>query len=319
MAGSQNVDKLARFDAEESLARHADDGICFPPDLHRAAQYARIGLKTPRPIIVTDDRNRMAPGNAIFVGGEHATQGRRNSQDVERLSRNELPHGLFDRRIGIGDLNLDLLRPTEKSQSRGISRGGPKLEVERIAEGFILSGRVASWFVDFGQGEPEQAIRLGHRQRPQHGRIDDGIDRSIGADGQSKRQNRSDGKCRALEQSSPGVAKVLQRAFEYCRQPDFAALLAQLSRVAEADRRLALRFLRAHASLTQSCGAPFQVVGHFFAKLIVQFLRGKRILDSRNPGHTDFLFTRDAARARRRPKNWSSARFPRRAAFCPRG
>src|SRR5260370_12146151 len=85
-------------------------------------------------------------------------------------------------------VRLHALYWSERSHSRRIAGGFPKLAILREAEPVILALRFQTRLLQGRCSQGEETLWFRHWQRPEHRGIDDGVDRCVRADGQPKRQ-----------------------------------------------------------------------------------------------------------------------------------
>ena len=121
---------------------------------------------------------------------------------------------LFVRRFGGGGFGFDAVRRIEEGEARGVAGCGAQLLVERVTEGVVIAGSGKARLGGFVGGEDDETVGLRQGEWAQEGGIDDGVDGGVRADGEPERSDGGEGEDGVAEQAAPGVADILQGAFE---------------------------------------------------------------------------------------------------------
>src|SRR6185369_166139 len=106
------------------------------------------------PVVEAQDDHFAGRRQMIFVIRKQSAQNRRNTQDVERVGRDELLHRIFGCRVdGRAGFDLYAVGGIEKRNPRGVAGRLAKLSEAWIAEDVAIRGW--RW-----RSEREQPLRL---------------------------------------------------------------------------------------------------------------------------------------------------------------
>jgi hypothetical protein len=200
--GCGDAERRADVGPQEAGRRDADDGERLIAERQPAADDGRRRAIAIAPEGVTDDDDRaIGPtATAHIIGAcQQASQPRAHPERVEEAAAD--PHPIDRASLATGVL---------------VEAGGVEGEgaVEEIAVMIAqrLPDRVGEIAPDVlairRQADLHQPFRIGHRQRLQHHRVDDGEDRSVGTDPQREREDRDRREHRRGPQHTQAVADI---------------------------------------------------------------------------------------------------------------
>ena len=218
--GAPEIDEGPGFDAAEAGASDAQNGLRASVEKQRLSDHRGCAAEPADPVVVTEHDAGPRRRNVVVGRGEQAARRRHDPEDVERIRRDELRDDRLGRSGAALHPDLGAVRIVEQSDPRGRRRRVLQCVVERIAEEVAVAGGCARLGGRTGGRECDQAVRLRHRQRPQHRGIDEGEDRSGGAGRQADGHDRRQREGRPSQEAAPCVPDVLHRGFQYGRRLD---------------------------------------------------------------------------------------------------
>ena len=190
----------------ESLRHDAHNQVRRPVEIQRLADDRSVGVVSRPPQAVADDGDEVVREEGA-VGGEPRSNLGADTEHGEQISARL--DGLHADGVEAGIEQVDVWTPPR----RGIGKRRQRLVVD---EGHRRKRIVAQALLGVRVPELHQPLRGAIRQRPQHDRVDDGVDDRGGAGAEAEDQNRDESKGRVQTE----LAQCHPKGIDHCETPE---------------------------------------------------------------------------------------------------
>ena len=202
-AGHPEVAGIDPARAGEAAGSHADHHELPAVELDRTAEDPPVAPEPPLPEVVAQHDHGVAVGGEVLLGQEGAAELRPDPEQIEIVAGDHLavdqlgvaPHG-------------------EAEDGRGVDGEAGKAPGLPGQVGEVRMGDVLQVGAPLRRAEdPDQALRLAHRERLQEDRLHHREDRRVGADGERQREHRAQGEAGPQSQAAEAVPKIPEQRF----------------------------------------------------------------------------------------------------------
>ena len=201
--GHEDVGRDAQLEAVEAARRDADHGERVAVDLDRLAEDVVAAGEAPAPVVVAEDRERVAGDRVVVRRREEPADRGLHAQDLEVVARDELAVG------ALADILPADVHLREDPADHAVEAGCLVVEIaeQRPRQLGAVAEGAAVVFLAIGVDLDQLGGPL-HRQRPQRDLVQQGEHRGVGADAERDRDDRDDGEERRAGEAAGREAQV---------------------------------------------------------------------------------------------------------------
>ena len=242
-----------------------------------AADHVRLLLKSSRPELVADHGGALrvfgARRQLVIAVREKPPDRGRQPEHGEIVSRHQAGTDVHRCRVVV-ERQLEERRVVGGEDARQSGLSCAQLVVDRIEEDEAA--------VSTGRLNQDETTRIGHRQRAQHHRVEDGEGRSRRADAEPEREHGNGGESRLAREGPPDVSHVLRELVEQAHAALIPVRLLHLIDPAERAARGGARVLRRQAAMHVVKGQQLEVGPDVVVQIGVAAKAAEHSLDARD-------------------------------------
>src|SRR5713226_8130227 len=199
--------RASELDAVETRLCNANDGHLVIVQQQILADDTGVAGKTSPPEVVTEDYVRMAAGNAIFIGGEEATEKGPDSENREVRTRHHF--------------ELNEFRLAVRGEARGVGKtakhfGKDFVVIAKIAKHGMGDGIAApvAAVVVAAHGEKDELLGIFDGKEAQEDLIEEGENGGVCADAERQGEDGYGGKAGSADEHAEGIFQVAKGGVE---------------------------------------------------------------------------------------------------------